>query len=279
MNKVALFTVFYPGAEGFVDDFVESVSNQTYKDFDLLIVNDGYKDRDLQNIYTQLSIIEIQGNNTISGNRAVGINYAIQHKYETLLLCDVDDYMTPNRVEESIKALKDVDVVVNDLDIVDANRNLIFKDYFQKTINKDTVLDLDFLKDKNVFGFSNTALRVSKLKEVEFPSDLRIVDWYYFTCLLNEGLSARFIPESLTEYRQHTGNMIGISFFTLDGFKNLIQLKKKHYSYLKDVYPIYEPYWDEMSKLSSMTDAQLQAIINKNTNATPYPLWWQNVKL
>ena len=56
-------------------------------------------------------------------------------------------------------------------------------------------------------------------------------------------------------------------------------MKKKHYSYLKDVYPIYEPYWDEMKKLSSMTDAQLQAIINKNTNATPYPLWWQNVKL
>ncbi len=279
MNKVVLFTVFYPGAELYVDDFIESVSNQTYKDFDLLIVNDGYKDSNLQNIYPQVNIVEIKGSNCISGNRSIGINYAIRHQYESLLLCDVDDYMTPNRVDESIKTLKCVDIVVNDLDIVDTNRRLIFKDYFQKTINKETILNKEFLKDKNVFGFSNTALRVSKLNVVEFPTDLRIVDWYYFTQLLNEGKTAKFLPISLTEYRQHTGNMIGISSFPLEGFKNLIKLKIKHYGYLSDTYPFYKEYLEEMYKLSSLMDDQLEVIIDKNTKATPYPLWWQNVKL
>ena len=279
MNNVVLFTVFYPGAEPYVDEFIESVSNQTYRDFDLIIVNDGYKDTNLQSHYPKINIIEIKGNNSISANRAIGINYAIQKSYETLILCDVDDYMSPVRVEKCVNALEKVDIVVNDLDIVDANRKLIFKDYFQKSITQSLVLDKDFISNKNVFGFSNTALKVSKLSKVEFPVDLRIVDWYYFTQLLNGGLTAQFLPLSLTEYRQHTGNMIGISSFTLDGFKKLLKFKIQHYNYFKDRYPCYKALLANMLELASKTDEQLQIIINNNSKITPYPLWWQNVKL
>lgn len=279
MSKVALFTVFYPGAETYMDDFIESVSNQTYQDFDLLVINDGYKGRNLPSIYPQLNVIEKKGNNSISGNRAIGINYAIQHQYEILLLCDVDDYMATNRVQESIRALSDADIVVNDVNIVDSNRKLIFKDYFQKSIDVSTCLDKNFIAEKNIFGFSNTALRVSRLKEVTFPKDLRIVDWFYFTQLLNEGLLAKFLPLSLTEYRQHSGNMIGISSFTIEGFKNLLKLKIQHYNYFKDIYPAYNSLLREMRELAIKTDEQLQLIIEKNTRSTPFPLWWQNVKL
>lgn len=233
------------------------------------MVNDGYSLSNLQSRYPHLRIIEIEGNNTISGNRAIGINYAIQNSYDTIFLCDVDDYMTPNRVDVSIAALSDADIVVNDLDIVDANRNLIFKDYFQKTIKSETILDSKFIESKNIFGFSNTALRVSKLEEVKFPSDLRIVDWYYFTQLLNDGLKAKFIPQSLTEYRQHSGNMIGISSFTLDGFKNLLKLKIRHYSYFKDTYHGYSDELSEMLEIAEKSNEQLKEIIKKNTSETP----------
>ena len=269
MNKVALFTVFYPGAEGFVDDFVESVTNQTYKEFDLLIVNDGYTQSNLQTQYPQLHIIEIEGNNTISGNRASGINFAIRNSYDILFLCDVDDYISPKRVEICLAALSNTDIVVNDLDIVDANRRIIFKDYFQKSIDDETYIDKDFISTKNIFGFSNTALRVPKLTEIEFPKDLRIVDWYYFTQLLNNGFKAKFIP----------GNMIGISSFTLDGFKNLLRLKIQHYNYFKDTYPKYAALLYKMQELTAKTDEQLKEIIKDNSIKTPYPLWWQNVKL
>lgn len=276
--KVVLFTVFYPGAEDYVDEFIESVSNQTYNEFDLLIVNDGYKDNNLCTKYSNLNVIEIEGNNCISDNRAIGINYVIDNGYDALLLCDVDDYMLPNRVEKCLSALDDVDIVVNDINIVDAKKNLILKDYFQKTIDEDTILDSHFIEDKNIFGLSNTVLRVSKLSEVDFPKDLRIVDWFYFTQLLNAGLKAKFFPESLTEYRQHTGNMIGITSFTLDGFKNLLNLKIRHYNYFKDIYPSYSEKLKEMKELSTKSDEEIQSIIDKNTIQIPYPLWWQNVK-
>ena len=278
MSKIALFTVFYPGAETYVDEFFNSVLNQTYKNFDLIIVNDGYKDDNLASHCPNLNIIELRGDATISGNRAIGINYAIDNAYDYLFLCDVDDYMYPTRVEHVLESFGNNDIIVNDLDIVDADRKLIVKDYFQKTINANTILDKDFIKDKNIFGFSNSALKISAFSKVSFPVDLKVVDWYFFTQLLNEGLKAQFLDESLTEYRQHSGNMIGISSFTIDVFKKLIELKKKQYSYIKEVYPVYQKLYDQMLNLSKLPDNELQKIIDKNTDITPYPVWWENVK-
>lgn len=279
MSKVALFTVFYPGAETYVDEFFNSVQNQTYKVFDLIIVNDGYKDDNLASLCPNLNIIELRGDAAISGNRAIGINYAIDNAYDYLFLCDVDDYMHPTRVEHVLESFGNNDIIVNDLDIVGADRKLIVKDYFQKTISANTILDKDFIKDKNIFGFSNTALKVSAFSKVSFPEDLKVVDWYFFTQLLNEGLKAQFLDESLTEYRQHSGNMIGISSFTIDVFKKLIELKKKQYSYMKEVYPVYQKLYDQMIDLSKLPDNELLKIIDKNTGITPYPVWWENVKL
>lgn len=278
MSKVALFTVFYPGAETYVDEFFNSVLNQTYKIFDLIIVNDGYKDDILASLCPNLNIIELRGDATISDNRAIGINYAIDNAYDYLFLCDVDDYMHPARVEHVLESFGNNHIIVNDLDIVGADRKLIVKDYFQKTISTNTILDKDFIKDKNIFGFSNSALKVSSLSKVSFPKDLKVVDWYYFTQLLNEGLKAQFLDESLTEYRQHSENMIGISSFTIDIFKKLIELKKKQYGYMKEVYPVYQKLYDQMIDLSKLPDNELQRIIDKNTDITPYPVWWENVK-
>ncbi len=278
MNKVALFTVFYPGAETYIGEFFDSVLDQTYKDFDLIIVNDGYKDKKLSSLCPNLSVVELRGDATISGNRAIGINYAIDKNYNYLFLCDVDDYMHPARVEHVLRSFGNNDIIVNDLDIVGTDRKLIVKDYFQKSISANTILDKDFVKDKNIFGFSNSALKVSALSKVSFPTDLKVVDWYFFTQLLNEGLKAQFLDESLTEYRQHSKNLIGISSFTIDVFKKLIELKKKQYSYMKEVYPVYQKLYDQMIDLSKFPNNELRKIIDKNTDITPYPVWWENVK-
>ena len=270
MNKVALFTVFYTDAETYVNEFIESVRNQSYKEFDLIIVNDGYKDKDLSLIYQDLKIIELEGDSTISGNRAIGINYIIVNNYDYIFLCDVDDYMHPYRVEHVLNVFEGNDIIVNDLDIIDVERHIIFKDYFQRSINENFLLDYEFIKDKNIFGFSNTAMRVSSLSLINFPKDLKIVDWYYFTILLNNNLKTKFIAESLTEYRQYSGNMIGISTFTLDVFKRLIFLKMKHYSYFKNKIEGYNDLYEQMLNLSMTREDELNDIMEKNTENNVY---------
>lgn len=278
MRNLLLFTVFYPGAESFENEFFASIQGQSLNDFDMLVVNDTDYELNFSQKYPDLKIIEIKGCCNISGNRAVGINYAIDNQYEFLMLCDIDDLFSPLRVEKTMSIMRDCDIVVNELDIVDSDNKLIEEAYFSHSVNTETVFDNEFIKDKNLFGFSNTAMRVSKLSRVSFPKDLRIVDWYFYTILLNKGLKARFLPESLTYYRQHSGNMIGLSSYTIEVFKSQLQLKKRHYSYFKDIISGYESLYNQMISLEQLTDEEIEKRINQNQASTPYPLWWENIR-
>lgn len=278
MSNLLLFTVIYPGAESFEKEFFASIQRQSLKDFDMLVVNDTDYELNFSQKYPDLKIIEIKGCCNISGNRAVGINYAIDNQYEFLMLCDIDDLFSPLRVEKTMSIMPDCDIVVNELDIVDSDNKLIEEAYFSHSVNTETVFDYEFIKDKNLFGFSNTTMRVSKLSRVSFPKDLRIVDWYFYTLLLNKGPKVRFLPESLTYYRQHSGNMIGLSSYTIEVFKSQLQLKKKHYSYLKDIISGYEDLYNQMISLEQLTDEEIEKRINQNQASTPYPLWWENIR-
>lgn len=278
MKKLLLFTVYYPGAEAFENDFFSSIVNQTNQEFDLLVLNDTLRELKLEKKYKSLSIIEIKGCSNIAENRAIGINYAICNDYSYIMLCDIDDTFSPIRIEETMKYFNDYDIIVNDLNIVDSRNNILFTSYFSKRIDEHSILDSNFIKDKNIFGFSNTTIKTSKLQKIHFPKDLRIVDWYYFTILLYQGLSAIFIPKALTYYRQYTGNMIGLSSYTLDVFKSQMKLKKKHYLYFKEKICGYDDLYKRMIELEKLSDTELISKITENEAKTPYPLWWENIK-
>lgn len=278
MNKLLLFTVFYPGAELFEEEFFASIRMQTRKDFDLLVVNDTEKELNISATYSNLNIIEIKGSGNISGNRAIGINYAIENQYEYLMLCDIDDLFSPLRVEKTMCIMPDCDIVVNELDIVDTDNRLIEGSYFSHSVNSNTVFDTEFIKYKNLFGFSNTTIRVSSLSPICFPKDLKIVDWYFFTLLLNKGQMAKFLPVPLTYYRQHSGNMIGLSSYTIDVFKVQLQFKKKHYSYFRDNIPGYSTLYNQMLSLEQLNDEEIANHIKINQSITSHPLWWENIR-
>ncbi len=278
MSRFLLFTVYYPGAEAFEKDFFSSILGQTKKNFSILVVNDTDNDLHLSVKYPSLSIFEIRGCSNIAGNRALGINYAIDNDYGYIMLCDIDDLLSSYRVEEIINIAKDYDIIVNDLDIVDSKNNKLVDSYFSKRINNATILDGNFIKDKNIFGFSNTTIRISKIEKVQFPRDLKIVDWYYFTQLLHQGLSAVFLPKALTYYRQHSDNMVGLSSYTLGVFKSQLKLKKKHYLYFSGSICGYDELYNNMDKLEVLSDSELSNRIIENEIQTPYPLWWENIR-
>ena len=100
-----------------------SLKNQTYKNFDIIVVNDGNKDfEEIITLYDlKLNIIELQNSNTPAKNREYGINYCIDNKYDVLIFGDSDDYFKSNRVEKSLHFLKEADIVVNDLSLFDKN--------------------------------------------------------------------------------------------------------------------------------------------------------------
>lgn len=98
-----LFSIIIPvyNAERFIEETIKSVLNQTYKNYELIIINDGSTDssHEICDYYSNKcdNIIYIKKENTgVSDTRNLGINIA---NGEYLLFLDADDLL-PNNVLE-----------------------------------------------------------------------------------------------------------------------------------------------------------------------------------
>jgi len=210
MNKVAFLTTVFPENEEFLKTFFNSLSTQTYKNFDLVIINDDFKNLDFyKDLYTNLNIIDINSCNTPAKNREVGINYCIDQNYDVLVFGDSDDYFKDNRIEKSLELLKKSDVIVNDLSLFDEN-GVYEKNYLSNRLKNLDIIDFKFIKDKNIFGMSNTAIKLKNIKKVSFNSTIVAVDWFFFKTILKKNHRAIFTNETETFYRQYKNNTIGL---------------------------------------------------------------------
>ena len=147
--------------------------------------------------------------NTPPKNREYGINYCLDQGYDILIFGDSDDYFNNNRVEKSLEILKKADIAVNDLSLF--NDNGIYEEkYLSQRLKNLDMIDLNFIKDKNVFGMSNTAIKLKNVSRVRFKKDIIAVDWHFFYMLLKQGLKAIFTNETVSFYRQHKNNTVGL---------------------------------------------------------------------
>lgn len=272
MSKVAFLTTIFPMNEGYLHDFFDSLQKQTYKFFDVVVVNDGFKNLSkFQKEYFDLNIIEIISTSSIAKNRELGINYAINHGYDVLVFGDSDDFFSENRVEKSLEFLNQYDVVVNDLTLFN-EKNIYEQKYISNRINNKMSIQFDFIKEKNIFGLSNTAIKLKNVELVSFPEDLIAVDWYFFTLCLLKKHTAIFTNETETFYRQHHENTIGLGKLDADLYRKGINIKKKHFENIHILFPIFN------NELASIQIKELNLLKEKNViKNIIYPLWWEEI--
>ena len=277
-NTGVFFTVVYPQALQYLSDVRDSALLQTRKDFDIVVVNDGCETSQISNILSPLDVTILDSDGGFSSNRLQGINYACGHNYKYILFCDADDTYTPNRYERTLYEFESshADIVVSNLNIVDGNLNIIINDYFSKEISEGQRIDANFIITKNIFGMSNTAIRLEALTESVKIPETPIVDWYLYTVLLLKGLKAKYIAESLVNYRQYSLNMIGINNFDVANFRSLAKLKNNHYKLLvENGYIQYQQFLQESESLLYLADDEIENIIKNELIIHPQPLWWQ----
>lgn len=210
MSKVAFLTTVFPMPEHYLHDFFDSLENQIYKEFDIIVVNDGYEDLSkLKQQYSHLNILEISCSSSIAKNREQGINYVIENGYDILIFGDSDDYFEQNRIEKSLEFLKEYDIIVNDVSLFHEG-GVYEKKYFSHRLKNLEVINFEFIKDKNIFGMTNTAIKLKNIEKVSFDDNLVAVDWLFFQTLLSQGLKALFTNETISYYRQYENNTIGL---------------------------------------------------------------------
>lgn len=118
-----LISVLLPvyNAERFLRPAIESILNQTYEHFELIIVNDCSQDASLHiaNEYARQDNRVIVASNPENLKLSKTLNYAIQmSKGKYLARMDADDISAPSRLEKQVGEMeKNVDIVVVGCDI------------------------------------------------------------------------------------------------------------------------------------------------------------------
>ncbi len=113
MSKISIIIPVY-NSEKVIARCLESVLNQDYKNIEIIIINDGSKDRS-QEIIEQYSKIDGRikiiktENQGVSSARNLGIQNA-SGKYVCFL--DADDYVDKDMYNELVKQIKENDMVI-----------------------------------------------------------------------------------------------------------------------------------------------------------------------
>lgn len=144
-TKQPLITVVMPNYNGhrFVEQAIDSVLNQTYPNFELLVVDDCSKDNSLQLIQQKaqsddrIRVIALEHNAGVANARNVGIKEA---RGEFIALLDNDDLWTVDKLERQLAlANKGADIVYCSYDFIDEKNNPIKKPFIvpqQTNFNK-----------------------------------------------------------------------------------------------------------------------------------------------
>lgn len=109
MNIIPKISVLLPvyNAEAYIDEAIKSVLNQSFKDFELIIINDGSTDDSLARIqhYAQLDdrcLVHSTENSGIVKSLNFGVNLA---RADIICRMDADDICMPQRLEKQFEYL------------------------------------------------------------------------------------------------------------------------------------------------------------------------------
>lgn len=270
--KIAFFSVIFPSIEFFLYDYFISLSQQTYKNFDIILVNENCQNFiQAKSEFTDLNIIEIPPSSSIIKNRERGISWMKKEGYEYIIFGDADDYFSLNRVEVCLNLLDNNKIVFNDLTTFNES-GIINDKYLSNRLNKNQTIDFEYIKNRNVLGLSNTAIQ-SKIvdKDLSFPEELIAFDWAFFSYLmLRNNNKAIFTNEALTYYRQHGTNTIGLQNRP-ENYRKIIEVKFQHYKFLSKFEKVYIPKMEKYEK----TLENMVKIKKEMDSQIKYPLWWE----
>ena len=206
MKKLSVIMPVYNG-ELYIEEAINSLLNQTFTDFDLIILNDNSNDSTVsiiekfQKTDNRIILISKTKNQGPANLRNEGIDIA---KTEYIALLDADDIALPTRFEKQIKVL-------------DANPNLglcgtwftIFGDKKEKILRHSVehdALKVQFLHSCGL-GNSTVMFRKSMLGNLRFEHQYVPAEDYGLWSEFISKSEFYNIPESLVRYRWHPGNI------------------------------------------------------------------------
>jgi len=209
---VTIFTTVYNG-DKYLKKAIESNLNQTYRDFEYIIINNGSTDKSLEIIKSyddpRIRIISLDNNIGLSNVRNLGYKEA-KGRYVALL--DADDISLPSRIEKQVKILDlypDVALCSTNLVTINEKSEIISGQWYKKD---NIPLEWQMLWS-DIIANSSTMVRKEILEKnnIKNNPELFPVEDYDLWCKTILHSRIYRIDEVLIQYRVHGNN----TFFSM----------------------------------------------------------------
>lgn len=187
-------------AERFIGESIESVINQTYKNWELLVINDFSNDstKDIIEDYCKkdkrIKLLEQEKNKGVVKARNRGIN---ESKGKYIAFLDSDDLWKNNKLEIQIRYMEAnrIYMTYTGYSYISESGNFIKEIYIPKKLNYKQALK------GNQIGCLTVVINKSKIGNFEMPN-LKHEDYATWLSILKNDIVAHGILENLAKYRK-----------------------------------------------------------------------------
>lgn len=262
---ITVLLAVYNGSR-YIREQMDSLLSQTFKDFKIMIHDDGSSDDTVQIIDAYIAkypdkISRIEHSSL--GGACANFSFLFSKcEDDYIMFCDQDDVWFPRKIEKTLDAMKKAEeehgketpiLVHSDLTVTDAALKPISHSFFEYQKLDPTRISLNNLLVQNcVTGCTTMVNRALKERSGEIPKECAMHDWWLALIAAVFG-KIEFVNEPLIYYRQHGDNSVGaksassLSYITKK-LSNLGKLKSDYLAtyvqarilrqrYIKDIPP------------------------------------------
>ena len=204
----------------FLKDFLDSLANQSFRDFVLVCRFDGAPSpaiRSLVSDFPSAVVLPDQTHYNVVTSYQRLLDAATEKSTPYFMFADQDDVWHPDKIARSVQTIKEAEsarpagtpvLVHSDLRVVDENLREIAPSMIRyQSLNPARVSLADLMIQNNVTGCT-TIFNRALASLARIPEEAICHDWYLALIAAAFG-GIVFLPESLVDYRQHQDNVYG----------------------------------------------------------------------
>lgn len=235
MIKVSIILPMY-NAEKYIKDTIYSVLNQTIKDIELIIIDDGSTDdsykicEEIQQLDNRIVLRKIE-NNGVSNARNYGMKIA---KGKFLMFIDADDKYDSNIVNKMLEGIENNDLSVCDFKELKQNGKIKSKNLkYNGDINESSLM-INFLQRNNLFNVVWNKIYKKEIiidNNLNFNKEISIAEDLEFNLkYIEKTKNIKYINEALYIYR------LADTGLNYKYQKDRIKIRKNIYKYQKRIF-------------------------------------------
>lgn len=220
-KRLAILLATYNG-ERFLQEQLDSIYRQTYRDWTLYIHDDGSTDSTPNIIadnaaqHNNVVVLDYEGGAGPKDN-FLGMLKRVDAEY--YMFCDQDDVWYDDKIEVSMRMMCDLEVrnsgkpvvVYTDLTVVDGSLNPLHKSFWTlEGIHPEYLTNFDRLAASNTAtGCTMLFNNIAKERTVIPAPAAHMHDAWVVACAMKNRGIVRGLPQPTVYYRQHGNNCIG----------------------------------------------------------------------